>query len=544
MSEPSQEPGRIRRMSNSVSRWRATRRGTKTLKAAYAQAARDAKRMDPVVRERIGRANLTKADLQMLAENQIAGQFGGRQYRDLSQTLEQAAADRVPSTGRSNRFSRWRATRRGTKALKAAYAQAAKDVKRMDPTVREAIGRNRITRSDLQALSQGRMEQVFRPEGRMGAVQGQQQPQPAQEPLADQLRTAQLQLQATMLQNEQFQLQLQSIQLQLLQAQQQTQQQFQTLQQQLQAAQQPQAAQQQPASQQQPAQQQPAPQQQPGQQQPAQQQSAQQQPAQQQSAQQAAAQQQPEQQTASQQQPEQQAASQQEPAQQAVQGAGQQQAEAGQQAVQGAVQQQAEAGQQPQTVQSEVRNPDHVGVHQVVPEAQTPAQQQVDQTSAWAAAGTGQATQQPAPPQPATHQPAAQQSPAAQQTGEQQPAQTAQQPAQVGQPAQAGQPAQVGQPAQAGQPAQVGQQPAQVDQQAAAHNEQAARNQEWGAGQSAQNQADLKGDLSKQFDAAFTGRAQPKVTNDGQSRPAGERPAGNEHHRSTGQTAGKSQHER
>ena len=54
MSEPSQEPRRMSRMRAGVSRWRNTRRGTKTLKAAYAQAARDVKQIDPVVRERIG----------------------------------------------------------------------------------------------------------------------------------------------------------------------------------------------------------------------------------------------------------------------------------------------------------------------------------------------------------------------------------------------------------------------------------------------------------------------------------------------------------
>ena len=75
MSEPSQEPSRMSRMRAGVSRWRNTRRGTKTLKAAYAQAARDVKRMDPAVRERIGRANMTRADLQMLADTNIGRQF-------------------------------------------------------------------------------------------------------------------------------------------------------------------------------------------------------------------------------------------------------------------------------------------------------------------------------------------------------------------------------------------------------------------------------------------------------------------------------------
>ncbi|TDD18254.1 hypothetical protein E1218_26395 [Kribbella turkmenica] len=438
MSEPSPEPGRIRRMSNGISRWRNTRRGTKTLKAAYAQAARDAKRMDPVVRERIGRANLTKAELQMLAESQVAAQFGGQRHRDLARTLSQDAAGRVPD-GRANRFSRWRATRRGTKAIKAAYAQAAKDVKKMDPAVRESIGRHRITRSDLQALSQGRMEDVFRPEGRMGAPPGAQQPQqqqPAQQaPLADQLRAAQLQLQATMLQNQQFQLQLESIQQQLLQAQLQTQQQMQALQQQLREAQSSTG---------------------------------------------------PEAQTPTG--PEAQA-----PAQPEAQAPAQPEAQApAQPEVRTPSGPEARTSAQSETQapgQSEVQNPDLVGQHAVVPDGRAAAQSDVqrppvDQRQAWVASGTGQANHQAAPARPGTE-------------GQQRPADV---------------------------------------QAAAASNQQWSPDPSVAPDQSASSQADAKGKLTKEFDAAFTGQAPPRVSNGEQGRPAGERPAGNEHHRQTGQS--------
>jgi hypothetical protein len=191
MSEPSQEPSRMSRMRTGVSRWRNTRRGTKTLKAAYSQAARDVKRMDPAVRERIGRANMTRADLQMLADTNIGRQFRPELYGQAAQGLEASAAARVQQAGTSaaptrnpfrrlaNRVSRWRNTRQGTKALKAAYTQAARDVKRMDPAVREAIGRSTVTKADLQAFSQGHMDQVFRPEGRNGALA--QQPAQSQQ---------------------------------------------------------------------------------------------------------------------------------------------------------------------------------------------------------------------------------------------------------------------------------------------------------------------------------------------------------------------------
>ena len=187
MSEPSQEPSRMSRMRAGVSRWRTTRRGTKTLKAAYAQAARDVKQIDPVVRERIGRAKMTAADLQMLAETNIGRRWRPELYGQAAQGLESSAAARVQQAGTSaaptsnpfrrlaNSVSRWRNTRQGTRALEAAYIQAARDVQRMDPAVREAIGRSTLTAADLQAFSQEHMKQTFLPEGRNGAMPQQSQ---------------------------------------------------------------------------------------------------------------------------------------------------------------------------------------------------------------------------------------------------------------------------------------------------------------------------------------------------------------------------------
>jgi hypothetical protein len=186
MSEPSgnRVTRPFREMAARISRWQNTRRGTATLKGMYAQAARDAKRMDPSVRERIGRSNLTKADLQSLAEAHITGAYDPRQRaysRQLSgrATAQAMSADqsvvrnRNPIRQVANRVSRWRNTRQGTATLKAAYSQAAKDVKRMDPAVRESIGRSRITKADLQNLSQSAMQQTFRPEGRQTPYQAQ-----------------------------------------------------------------------------------------------------------------------------------------------------------------------------------------------------------------------------------------------------------------------------------------------------------------------------------------------------------------------------------
>ncbi|NIK57023.1 hypothetical protein [Kribbella shirazensis] len=192
MSEPSQEARGLRARA---SRWNARRRGRGTLKAAYTQAARDVKRMDPAVRERIGRANLTKSDLQQLAGFHVDAQFRPGRYGDMSQRLGQAANNRLQQAGPAprqprisrtrnparalyNRYSRWgRNQRRGTKALKAALKQAARDVKRTDPAVQLAIGRSTLNSADLAALAAGRMDQVFRPEGRFQGTPAQQQQQ-------------------------------------------------------------------------------------------------------------------------------------------------------------------------------------------------------------------------------------------------------------------------------------------------------------------------------------------------------------------------------
>ncbi|MFD7155766.1 hypothetical protein ACFV9C_14260 [Kribbella sp. NPDC059898] len=181
-------PENPRGIRQRFSRWNTTRRGTKTLKAAYAQAARDVKRMDPTVRERIGRSNMTRADLQSLANAHVDARFQADRYANRSQQLAQSvtaqlnrspdpAPTRNPLRRLANRYSRWRNTRRGTKALKAAFTQGARDVKRADPAVRWAIGRSGINKHDLSALASGRLNDVFRPEGRFSNVPGQQQGQ-------------------------------------------------------------------------------------------------------------------------------------------------------------------------------------------------------------------------------------------------------------------------------------------------------------------------------------------------------------------------------
>lgn len=178
-------PENPRGVRQRVSRWSTTRRGTKTLKAAYAQAARDVKRMDPAVREAIGRSNMTRSDLQQIASLHVDAQFRPDRYAGVSQNLGQEVQSRLaesgpaPSSGwiaRKNPFSRWNKNQRaGTKALKAAFTQAARDVKRTDPRVRWEIGRSHVNSADLAALASSRMDQVFRPEGRFQNVPGQQQ---------------------------------------------------------------------------------------------------------------------------------------------------------------------------------------------------------------------------------------------------------------------------------------------------------------------------------------------------------------------------------
>lgn len=178
-------PENPRGVRQRVSRWSTTRRGTKTLKAAYAQAARDVKRMDPAVREAIGRSNMTRSDLQQIASLHVDAQFRPDRYAGVSQNLGQEVQGRLAESGpapsrgwvaRKNPFSRWnRNQRQGTKALKAAFTQAARDVKRTDPRVRWEIGRSHVNSADLAALAASRMDQVFRPEGRFQGVPGQQQ---------------------------------------------------------------------------------------------------------------------------------------------------------------------------------------------------------------------------------------------------------------------------------------------------------------------------------------------------------------------------------
>ncbi|MFG1911737.1 hypothetical protein [Kribbella sp. NPDC048928] len=173
---------------------RAARQGRKMLKAGYALAAAERKRIDPAVREQIGRAKLGRAELQALAHSAVNAEFQPDRYGNHAQRLSQVANARLRRAGpaprnnfitRHNRYSRWRRNERaGTKALKQAFTQAARDVKKTDPAVLAAIGRSRFTSLDLASLSSGQVGRVFDGQGQApGRGQGQngpgQQPQGA-----------------------------------------------------------------------------------------------------------------------------------------------------------------------------------------------------------------------------------------------------------------------------------------------------------------------------------------------------------------------------
>ncbi|WP_329002768.1 hypothetical protein OHA18_06280 [Kribbella sp. NBC_00709] len=184
MSEPSSEPRQGR-----ISRWRARSRGTKTMKAGYALAARDVKNWDRDVLARIGSSRMTPSHLQRLAQTAVNAQNGGPQFADVAQRQGQAATNRMLRTQRQQAptrnplrqaargVSRWRDVRHGRKMVKAAMVLAVKEAKNADPNVRLAIGNDpSMTRTQIANTVQGRMEQVFRPEVYGARQQGQQAP--------------------------------------------------------------------------------------------------------------------------------------------------------------------------------------------------------------------------------------------------------------------------------------------------------------------------------------------------------------------------------
>jgi hypothetical protein len=161
---------------------RAGRQGTKDLKAAFAMARKDVKNMDPAMREGIGRANLTARDLSAMAQRSVTGVHSDRDRAQLG-ALGQAAQGRGTAPRNqptslvgmlSNAVSRWSDLRRGTKMLKAAYAQAAKDAKTMDPMVRAQIGHSTMTRGDLSYLAQRNLTQALQAPGDFESAPGQQ----------------------------------------------------------------------------------------------------------------------------------------------------------------------------------------------------------------------------------------------------------------------------------------------------------------------------------------------------------------------------------
>ncbi|MEU4394773.1 hypothetical protein [Kribbella sp. NPDC023855] len=152
---------------------RMTRRGTRTLKAAYAQAARDVKRMDPAVLAAVGRSGMNSSDLKHLAHANVEGLYGNGHERFAQQLNAQAAAQvqaTTPSNQRTRnpfkKLSRWNENRKdvrqGKYLLKMAYAQAKSEVKRVDPKVREAIGRSGVNKQDLKMLSHAQLSGVVR----------------------------------------------------------------------------------------------------------------------------------------------------------------------------------------------------------------------------------------------------------------------------------------------------------------------------------------------------------------------------------------------
>jgi hypothetical protein len=150
-----------------------TRRGTRTLKAAYAQAARDVKRMDPSVLAAIGRSGMNSSDLKALAHANVEGLYGSG-YEHIAEQLNAQASAEVQATTPAHqrtrnpfkKLSQWNQNkqdvRQGKYLLKQAYAQAKGEVKRIDPAVREAIGRSGVNKHDLKMLSHAQLSGVVR----------------------------------------------------------------------------------------------------------------------------------------------------------------------------------------------------------------------------------------------------------------------------------------------------------------------------------------------------------------------------------------------
>lgn len=152
---------------------RMTRRGTRTLKAAYAQAQRDVKRMDPAVLAAVGRSKMNSLDLKHLAHANINGLYGSNHERFANQLNAQAAAQVQATTPASQRtrnpfkqLSNWNQNRKdirsGRQTLEMAYAQAKSEVKRIDPAVRQGIGHSRVSKQDLANLSIAQLDAPLR----------------------------------------------------------------------------------------------------------------------------------------------------------------------------------------------------------------------------------------------------------------------------------------------------------------------------------------------------------------------------------------------
>ncbi|TCO48325.1 hypothetical protein EV646_104142 [Kribbella antiqua] len=210
-----------------ISRWKNKRLGTKNLKAGFIQAGAEAKRFDPELAEAVGYAKLSKAELQLLARDKLAAEHGGRRpspeaLQHINNKLREGA-DRQREAARSKnplkKLSRWLNRRMGRKRIKAAFAQQARDMKKLDPETRRAVGKSKMTPEELGVLAQVAMEESIRsgagiaapaqPQAAQGAQAQQQagqgaQPQaPAQgAPMTPQDRLTQAVSQMALVQNK------------------------------------------------------------------------------------------------------------------------------------------------------------------------------------------------------------------------------------------------------------------------------------------------------------------------------------------------------
>lgn len=178
MSEAEPEPTTRRQRK---AQRKQTRRGRNVLKGTFALLRRDAGKANPETRRLIGAANITKAELQQLAHLNLAAQFRPDLYKEQAQQAQAIvdgrleAARTAPAGGA---ISRWRDRKQGTKTMKAAYAQVARDVKQRDPRLHHAVGGMPFSKHDLRDLVRSDINAIVRRADQFNALPGRQQQQP------------------------------------------------------------------------------------------------------------------------------------------------------------------------------------------------------------------------------------------------------------------------------------------------------------------------------------------------------------------------------